>query len=561
MTDSSINILVGGEAGQGLVTIGQLMAKALVRSGYEILVVQDYMSRIRGGHNTFVIRTGPEKIHGPKSGVDVLVALNQETIDLHRDELTDRAVIIAHQDYDCHGHEALKVPFEKLASKPVYENVVALGVLASAICHDKAVIEDLLAKTFAKKGQTVVDENLKVFNDSYEWVGSQNFGVECMPPASAAGQKRLMVQGNECIALGAMAAGCNFCSFYPMTPSTSVALALIDKGREMGVVTEQAEDEIAAINMAIGASFAGARALVPTSGGGFALMTEGISLAGMTETPVVVVVVQRPGPATGLPTRTEQADLNLVVYAGHGEFPRAVYAPGTMEECFYLAYHSFNLAEKYQSPVFILSDQYLADSFRAVEPFDLEEAGRQDRPITEADAGYERYSLAADGVSPRLVPGFSDGLVVVDSDEHTPDGHITEDMSVRVRMQAKRLSKAAGFVQEVVPPTYEGSDDPDILFVCWGSSYGPVKEAVDILNHKNRNAALLHFCQVYPLNGNQFLPSLMWAERVIFVESNSTGQFARLIKQETGFEPKDMVLRFDGLPLSAAYILNALPGL
>jgi 2-oxoglutarate ferredoxin oxidoreductase subunit alpha len=561
MSETSVNILVGGEAGQGLVTIGDFMAKALVHSGYEIHVTQNYMSRVRGGHNTFAIRTGPEPVWAPVEDVDILVALDQQTIDLHKNELTKQGVVIASDAFDVGDLPALKVPLKELAPKRIFQNVAALGVLASTICHNIGDLEQFLAKSFAKKGEEVVRQNLEVLRAAYRWRESQDFTVECMPPTQmevdAEGSGRLMMHGNQAIALGALAAGCNFCSFYPMTPSTTVALTLDALGRDLGVVVEQVEDEIAAMNMALGASFAGAKALVATSGGGFALMCEGLSLAGMTETPLVIALVQRPGPATGLPTRTEQADLNLALYAGHGEFPRAILTPGTVEECFELAHKAFDLAERSQGPVFILSDQYLADSYRSVAPFDLNAYPQTEGPLLEADPYYVRFALTPNGVSPRVVPGASKALVVLDSDEHTPDGHITEDLDVRIRMNNKRLKKAKLLARDMFHPGRYEDENPERLLVCWGSTLGAAREAARLLTSRGKRTGVLHFPQVWPLVPEQFMSALEAAGEVVFVEGNATGQFAALVRQQTGFVAHKQALRYDGLPLTARYIATA----
>ncbi len=564
MPDSSIVILVGGEAGQGLVTVGQLMAKALVRAGYEVCVTQDYLSRIRGGHNTFAIRVGLDAFHAPCEKVDILVALDAQTVGLHRAQLTPGAIVLADEAFDLGGADAglnvLRVPFRSLAAKPSLDNIVALGVLGSALCKDITLLEDQLRGMFAKKGPEVLDQNLAALRAAYDWTRAQRMDFACMPPAPENPGPRLMLTGNEAVALGALAAGCNFCSFYPMTPGSSVALTLADKAKIAGTVVEQAEDEIAAANMAVGAVCAGARAIVPTSGGGFALMVEAVSLAGMLETPLVFLVAMRPGPATGLPTRTEQADLNLVLYAGHGEFPRAVFAPGTVEECFHLTHRAFEMAEKYQSPVFVLTDQFLADSFQNVEPFDLSELPEITGPLLEPEnpKEYKRYAITEDGVSPRAIPGFSTALVVSDSDEHTEDGKLTEDLDVRVKMVTKRLAKGLGLAEDAVPPGYYGPEGAELLLVCWGSTLCAALEARERLEEQGRSAAVLHFGQVWPLNEAQFLPQLEAAGRVVCVEGNATGQLARLIRQETGYRIDDLVLRFDGLPITAAYILRAL---
>lgn len=289
-------------------------------------------------------------------------------------------------------------------------------------------------------------------------------------------------------------------------------------------------------------------------------MVEGVSLAGMTETPVVVVVGQRPAPATGLPTRTEQADLEFVLHAGHGEFPRAIFAPGTPEECFHLARKAFFLAERFQGPVFILTDQFLADSLRAVEPFDT---ARLDWVRPHADPGsviqpYRRHEITADGVSPRLVPGIAKHLVVTDSDEHTEDGHLTEDLGVRKAMVEKRLRKLDGMRSEVVQPEYGGSDNPELLLVSWGSTRGAVREAAAAIEASGLDVATLHFSQVWPLAPEQFIERLRNAGSVVCVEGNAFGQLARLIRRETGFEIEERVSRYDGLPVTPEFILREL---
>ena len=556
MSDKSINIVIGGEAGQGLATIGTLMARAAVRAGYHLLVDQRYMSRVRGGHNTFAIRLGVEAVVAPREDIDILVALNAETLDLHKDALTKKAIVILGDDIEPQGTNALRIPFKELAPKPLFYNTVALGVLGSTVCLDIALFEKLLTETFAKKGDDVVQANVDVLRKAFAWVKEQESGFDCMEAAES-GEERLMLNGNEAIAMGALAAGCNFLSFYPMSPSTSVAINLINKGRKLGLKYEQVEDEIAAMNMALGASYAGARAIVSTSGGGFALMVEAVSLAGVSETPVVAVIVQRPGPATGMATRTEQGDLNLAVYAGHGEFPRAVFAPGTVEECFYLTHRAFDLAEQYQTPMFVLSDQYLADSYRNVAPFDIDGLPEVAKPLLETPAEpYKRYELTEDGVSPRLVPGFGEALVRADSHEHDEMGRITEDGANRVRQNSKRLVKGCGLWQDVIGPDYYGEEGADVVLMCWGSSLGACLEAAEKIEGKS--AAVLHFTQVYPLREEQFMEYLEGAGEVVAVEGNATGQFAKLVALETGFRVGSYVLRFDGRPLTAEYVLKGL---
>ncbi|MFW5734665.1 MAG: 2-oxoacid:acceptor oxidoreductase subunit alpha [Oceanidesulfovibrio sp.] len=560
MAIECINILIGGEAGQGLATVGQLLAKCLVRSGYHITVTQDYMSRIRGGHNTFAIRCSDQPISAPLDEVDVLVALNQETVSLHKDQLTKRGIALLGESMEDEGAKALAVPYKELIPKRLFENTAALGVLCALLGIDREIPAELLRQTFEKKGGDIINQNLEVLDKSMKWLREQNPDFPALPEAPDAGKDKLMLNGNEAIAIGAMAAGVRFCSFYPMTPSTSVPLTLIKHAETVGMVIEQAEDEIAAVNMGLGASYAGARAIVPTSGGGLALMSEGISLAGITETPLVFVLAMRPGPATGLPTRTEQGDLNLALYSGHGEFPRAIFAPGDLEQCFRLTHRAFDQAEKAQSPVFILTDQYLADSYRDSLPFDLDSLPEPIMPgdSTDDPASYERYAVTESGVSPRLVPGAGEYLVVVDSDEHYPDGHITEDLGVRIEMQDKRMRKEQILKHDAVPPLLVGDEGADVLLVCWGSTQGPALEAAQLFNEQGTSAAVLHFSQVWPLVPEQYAKTLEAAKKVVVVEGNATGQFATLLKIADGFVPDGLVLRYDGLPFTAQYILDRL---
>jgi 2-oxoglutarate ferredoxin oxidoreductase subunit alpha len=558
MAAQSTSVVIGGEAGQGLVTVGQLLCRILTRSGYRFVVTQSYMSRIRGGHNTFEVRVSADAVEAPTETIDVLVALNDETVGLHRAALSSNGLVVADAAFCGAGEQCLKVPFGELAPKQ-FENTAALGVLVAILGLDPKAAAEIVHETFGAKHPEMVEGNRAALEKSFAWTADKRSFLRKLP-VPAAPAERLMLTGNDALALGAISAGLRFVSFYPMTPATSIPLTVIGAGDRMGIVVEQAEDEIAAINMAIGASFAGAPSMVATSGGGFALMVEGVSLAGMTETPVVVVVGQRPAPATGLPTRTEQAELEFVLHAGHGEFPRAVFAPGTVEECFECARKAFEVAERYQGPAFILTDQFLADSYRAVEPFAVDslEAVMPGADPASVAAPYHRHAFTESGVSPRLLPGRSRHLVVTDSDEHTEDGHITEDLGVRKLMVEKRLSKLAGITRETLAPVYEGSASPGLLLVSWGSSRGSVREAASIIASGGLDVATLHFKQVWPLVPSQFFDKLVAARRVVCVEGNAVGQLARLIRRETGFEIKERVSRYDGLPITPEFILRGL---
>jgi len=555
---TTLNVVIGGEAGQGIVTLGGLLCKSLVRCGYSVVVTQSYQSRIRGGHNTFAIRVSSEDIAAPSESIGFLVALNVETVSLHREELSAHGIVLADAAFELEPFDRLvAVPFSEFG-KARFANVAALGVVGAILGLDQKVIERAIRDAFDAQHPELVEENQAVVGRAFSWAATRNPPVKKLPPAANPPHSRMMVNGNEAIAMGALSAGVRFCAFYPMTPATSISLTLIRHAKEMGVMVEQVEDEIAAINMALGASYAGGPSMTATSGGGLALMAEGVSLAAQTETPIVIVVAQRPGPATGLPTRTEQADLEFVLHLGHGEFPRAVLAPGTTEECFYLTRKAFTLAEEYQGPVFILTDQFLADSYRAVTPFDIGklEPVQPGADPAEVSTPYRRFELTEDGVSPRLIPGTSDHIVAVDSDEHTQDGRLTEDLEVRVQMVEKRMKKEDGLRAETISPEFEGDENPDLLLVGWGSSKGALTEATGHLREQGIRVGVMHFSQVWPLVTGQFLGRLESAGKVVCVEGNALGQLARLIRRESGFEFHSHVRRYDGLPLTPEYIVD-----
>jgi 2-oxoglutarate ferredoxin oxidoreductase subunit alpha len=421
---------------------------------------------------------------------------------------------------------------------------------------NKQVVAEVIRDTLGKER---FEENIKVLEASYDWLIKQSYKLE-ESPSIVKSFPRFLLNGHEAVALGAISAGLKFCAFYPMSPSTSIAQTLIEWAKEMDLVVVQAEDEISAINLAVGASYAGIPSMVPTSGGGFALMVETVSLTGVSETPVVIVIGQRPGPATGLATRTEQGDLWFVLHAGHGEFPRAIFAPGTIEECFHLTRRALELAEEYQGPIFVLTDHFLADSYRDIDPIDMEKLSfiKPGANPNSIETPYLRYRITESGVSPRLLPGLNKHLVVADSHEHTENGHLTENLSIRPKMVDKRLRKGNGIRSEVIPPEYKGDGNAELLFVSWGSSKGSVEEAASQISSQGVKAATLHFSQVWPMGPEQFMTHLEKANQVVCVEGNATGQLAQLIHRETGFFIKKRISRYDGLVITPQYILRNL---
>lgn len=560
MGKKALNILIGGEAGQGLQTMGEIFTRALARSGYSVHVTQTYESRVRGGHNTFAIRFGEEEVSAPQESIDLLIALNEDSVTLHRRNISPRGLMVADAGLGLTDEMCVNVPLKELSGDG-FTNIAALGVASALLGLDRRVVSRTLFDLLGEARGELAERNQRALEAAFQWSVDRHIDFAKLLPIPNP-QQRLVMNGHEAVALGAISAGLKFCAFYPMSPSTSIPMTLIHWAREMDLIVEQAEDEIAAINMCIGASYAGVPTMVPTSGGGFALMVEAVSLAAISETPLVIVIGQRPGPATGLATRTEQGELWFVLHAGHGEFARAVFAPGTIEECFHLARKALDLAEKYQGPVFVLTDHFFADSYRDVEPFDVENLPFviPGADPSSVETPYLRYRITRDGVSPRLLPGLTEHLVVADSHEHTESGHLTEDLSIRPKMVDKRLRKGEGIRREVIPPVFQGDEEPELLLVCWGSSKGAAVEAASRLRSQGKRTATLHFSQVWPLVPDQFLGYLQEAKRAISVESNATGQLAQLIRRETGFLIEERILRYDGLVLTPEYILRELKG-
>lgn len=559
------SIKIGGEAGQGIQTVGDTLAHVFARSGFHVFTHQDYESRIRGGHNFFQIRFADRPVTASREGVDIIVALDKESFQ-HEKELTENGIIIydssmLKQTHD--GQRYLDIPFTNLAiehgGNKIMANTAAIGAVLGMLRMDMGHLFELIKTTFSEKGEEVIKGNINTATAGYAYAVkscekcSFNAGAIHNLPV----QSKMLVSGVEAIALGAIASGVKFYSAYPMTPSTGIMNYIADKEAEYGIIVEQAEDEIAAINMALGASFAGVRAMTGTSGGGFALMVEGLSLAGMTETPIVIALGQRPGPATGFPTRTEQGDLQFALYTAHGEFPRVIFAPGTPEQAFYLTNKAFDITEKYQIPAIIIFDQYLADSQWTFDKFETGKIKYTDYRL-RADAfksisGYKRHAFTETGVTPLGVPGDAKHLVVTDSDEHDEEGHMVEDAETRIKMLDKRLfRKLPRIRQEMEPPLFYGNENPDIILAGWGSTYGVIKEAVDELS-TNVNIAMLHFSEIYPLppiDKFNYLTILNNARITICVENNATGQFARLIRAETGFDFKNHINKYSGRPFT-----------
>ncbi len=540
-----ISILVGGKAGDGIRQAGHLIARLLNRIGYRIFFYDDYPSLIRGGHNFSIIRASEKRIVAHKETVDVIVALNQDTVENHKHRLNTGGIIL--YDSKKSDAEGLGLDFmeivKKFDGKPIMRNTAAIGALAGALNIEWSVLEKVIMDAVEKD----VGLNLKIAQHAYDRIKNPSKSVPKLD------QKSLpLVSGNEAIALGAVKAGLNMYIAYPMTPASAILHYLAAHENELGVVTVHPESEIGVALMALGAAYAGARTMVGTSGGGFALMTEALSLAGQGELPMVIVESQRPGPSTGVPTYTMQGDLAFVVHAGHGEILRVVLAPGDADEAFYTTGLAMNLAWKFQIPAFVLSDKHLSESIFSFEA-DLDKV-KPEKPLLWNNQGeYKRYIDTQNGISPLAFPGNPSAIVKATSYEHDESGITTEEPEAISRMQRKRLRKRKALEDEL--EKYEtvnvyGNPDSKTALLCWGSTKGACIEVAEALDLKVVQPLILE-----PLPVEALKKALSGADKIIDVEVNATGQLAKLVAGH-GFCIDDMILRFDGRPFTVDVLLD-----
>lgn len=564
--DNQISIVLSGAAGQGIVTVSEIVTIILKRSGYNVFSTNEYMSRVRGGINSTEIRVSNKRVRAFVSKIDILIPLNKKALDHLENRFTEETVFLGDakifsDHHCCNDRIIIDFSFEDVAKnslgKTIYASTLAAGVICGLLQADMKIMREYISKLFLKKGSEIQEKNLEASQIGFEFgnslIESGNFTFKLKKEDNTADE--VLFSGTDAISIGAIAGGCNYLSFYPMSPATGVSTFLAQMANDFSIIVDQTEDEISAMNKAIGAWHTGARGLISTSGGGFALMSEGLSLAGMIESPIVIHLAQRPGPATGLPTRTEQADLELTLYAGHGDLPRIILAPGTIEEGFHLTQKAFNLADRYQIPVFVLTDQYFVSTKYNIPEIDVMKLENEEY-IVKTAKDYKRYKITDDGISPRGIPSYGEGLIAVDSHTHTEDGHITEDSEVTTKMVNKRHKKLDLITKEAIEPTFIGSTDYNTLIISWGSTYPIIKEALEDLNENK--IAFLHFMQVYPLNKEKFVKYLNSAERIIVIENNSQGQFCKLLKQTVVIEQIQSILKYDGRPFMVEEIISKL---
>lgn len=557
---NDVSIVICGEAGQGIQTVESILINAVKFGGHHVCSTKEYMSRVRGGENSTEIRVSSKRVFAYLNRIDILIAISKGAINHLKDRISENTMIIGDEETlkQVEMEGVIKIPFLKTARDiggPIYANVIAAGVISKILNIDKEIFDKCIKSMFERKGEKILEGDLKAGSEGYKigdnLLKSDKIMVEIEKDPEVQGE--LLMGGSEAVGLGCIASGLKFMSSYPMTPSSELQVFIAKYGEDFDMIFEQSEDEIAAINMGLGASYAGARAMVATSGSGFALMEEGVGLSRINETPIVIYLGQRPGPAVGLPTRTSQEDLDLALY-GYGETPKIIFAPGKLEDAFYLTQKAFNLADKYQVPVFILSDQYFGDIFYNIPSLSGEMVEIENH-IIKTDAAYKRYEFTDNGISPRGIPGFGEGVVVVDPHEHDEMGHITEERHIRTKMVEKRLKKLEAIKKDSIEPELIGSPNYKKLIVAWGSNYGNIVEAME--NVANNDIAFLHFKQVYPLHEST-LKYLERAEETVIFENNAQSQFANLIKLQTDFKVDKKVLKYEGWPFSVEEVTDNL---
>ncbi len=569
-----LTFVVAGEAGQGVRSTGEILAWAMVRGGYYVFAYPDVMSRIRGGHNFTRVRVSDRPVNCISPEFNLLLALDARSVTEHRHDLSGNALVVSEgsgQAVSAGRTRQVAIPMRELAKKQggaAMAGVVGLGAAFLLAGARFELLEAALKERFGSKGRSVVTANLNSARAGFRVAeaGTAKSSPGIVPPVENP-VRRLLLTGSQATGLGALAAGVRFYAGYPMSPATGIMEYLASKQKRFGLVVEQVEDEAGAVNAAIGASYAGVRAMTATSGGGFSLMTEGLGFAAMSENPVVIVVAQRPGPATGFPTRTEQAELLMAINAAADEFPRFVFAPGDAAQAFHATRRAFELAGKFQVPAIVLTDQQIADSHWTLEPETL--TGDADPAVDFDDAEwdgrpaftYRRYAVTDSGVSPRLRPGFPEQFVCCTGSEHDETGLPTEDAENRVRMHGKRMRKHGPMQDCFGEMTEYPGQDEDCIVLCFGSTLGAVREAVDILWSERKKVGLLHLGEVWPFPREKVIARIGRARQVITVENNSTGQLARLLTQETRRRPDEEILKSNGRPFAGAELANELRGL
>lgn len=563
---------IGGEAGFGIMSAGLTFSKIAARSGYHTYDYVEYPSLIRGGYNAHETVFSEDVVTTLKHDIDYLVCLNKHTYEENKSRLTPESVVLYdNKDLEVNDNvgQFVSIDFRKIVhefqGEMIMRNSIALGATVALLGADLEILFSILESEFGDRQSQKFEINQKCASAGYDHI-IQNYSTFIKKNLQKNDPivPKLVLTGNDAFALGAVIADCRLYCAYPMTPSSTVLTTLASWQNNTGMVVRHAEDEISVINTALGSSFAGVRSAVGTSGGGFALMVESISYAGVAEIPIVIFLSQRPGPATGMPTWTEQGDLLFAVHAGHGEFPKIVLAPGDVDEMIHLSTKAFDLADMYQTPVIVMSDMLLSESHQTLNKNVVDELsstyvvnrGKIVSKPTRSD--YKRYQLEPDGISEMLVPGLTGHFYQSNSYEHEEDGHTTEESQSRIDQVNKRDKKIQTYLQQdfVAPNVYGDLDASEIVFISWGSTKGVLLESIELLKQRNINVSLVHFTYVFPLDKDKIKHVFDQNKRYILVENNSTGQFGKLLRQETGIDIEEKLLKFDGRPFTTEEIIN-----
>ncbi|MBU1164179.1 2-oxoacid:acceptor oxidoreductase subunit alpha [Patescibacteria group bacterium] len=579
---------IGGEAGQGQQVAGLTFAKACARGGLYTYDYSEYPSRIRGGLVTYQISVGPEPVYAAYYDVNLMICLSKLSFDHCKNELVSGAVVF--YDSDKFKIEQSELPKDKniklyplpLATivkeatlKPITTNSIAIGAVAAMLDFNIELLNSMMRDIFASKGKEVIDMNIKAIKTGFDYATQNSnpkefkYDLKTKPEKSAkggpasGGKDKVVITANEAVVLGSIAAGCKFMSAYPMTPASSILHYAAKWAERSGMIVKQPEDEISAIHMAIGAGYAGVRSMTCTSGGGFALMAEGVALAALTETPVVIAESQRPGPATGLPTWGGQEDLRFIANVGHGDFIRIVLAPGDAKEAMFLTPWAFNLAEKYQVPVVILLDKFISEGHESVDELvttnvKIDRGKILTQEQLDKIKDYKRYELTADGISSRAFPGMKGGVHIANSDEHDEHGFTIEafDAEMRIKQQDRRYKKLPSIIKELPKPRFYGSKSAKTTLIGWGSVKGAVLEAMKALPADKFN--FIHFTAVAPIDAEEVKKLIKGSKKLWLIESNKTGQFGDLLKENLNIEFDNKILKYTGIPFFPEELIEKL---
>ncbi len=544
-----ISVMIAGTAGDGVLFTGNVLAKILKRQGWEIVTYRDFPSNIRGEPTNYTIRASLKKIYGRGDSIDVLMAFDCEAILKHKKKMAEKGILL------CDGKDLVqlglsrkkgltfhRLPLKELARKhfrsELFKNMIALGALCHILDLDTSIVEKIIHEAFLKKkGRKIVQKNIKALEIGCEQAKKTVSEEERHRLKKRKDSNRILISGDEAIALGGLASGCRFFSAYPICPASEIWQWLAKYFSPFNGVVVQTEDELAAINMALGASYAGARAMTSTSGPGGSLMMEGFGLSGMAEIPVVIVHVQRAGPSTGMPTKNEQSDLNQWIYGSHGDFPRIVLSPGTVEECFEFTIKAFNLAEKYQLPVIVLTEQDYGQNFRTVKKFDLSNVTiDRGKLLNQKDLlrikEYKRYKFTADGISPRVLPSMKNGLHMVESNEHDEKGYRDEEPENRVKMMEKRMKKLTTIGKDLILPKIYGEREAKLGIIGFGSTFGPIQEAMFQLKEMGISTKYLRMRTLWPFPSQKVGRFVNGCRKIFVVENNYSSQLGSLVKSQ-----------------------------